>query len=325
MKLVIDLMGGDNSAQELVKGCIEAVKIYPNLKLVCVVSENLVEDLVSDYDQIELVYSNEVVSANDNLLTITRRKETSMVKAMNLVNELNADGIVSPGSTAAFVASSMFILKRFDTVSRPALCIDLPSINNHSTTFLDLGANVELSNEQFKELADIASEYVKYTKKVASPKVALLNIGEESKKGTNQLKEVYQLLNDDNNINFNGNIESRYLINNDSDIIVCDGYTGNIALKAIEGMGVNIFSLIKGAQEKSLRNKLGLLLLKPVFKQMYKDLDYNNYGGAMLLGVRKIAIKAHGSSKAHTFKSAIEQFVKIYESGFIENQSKGLK
>lgn len=322
MKLVVDLMGADNSPQELLDGCFKALEKHPSLELTCVVGKDIVEKLVEDKDRIKLVYADEVVNANDNLLTITRRKETSMVKAMNLASQDEFDGIVSAGSTAGFVASSIFIIKRLDTVSRPALCIDLPSINNHPTTFLDLGANVELSNEAFIELGKISSKYVTYTRNIKSPKLSLLNIGEESKKGTNQLKEVNAELSNEQSLNFVGNIESRYLINNDSDIILCDGYSGNLALKAIEGMGVNIFSLIKDAQKQSLRNKLGLLLLKPVFKKMYLDLDYNNYGGAMLLGVKKIAIKAHGSSSSKTFCSAIEQFVKIYESGFIQSINK---
>lgn len=322
MKLVVDLMGGDNSCQELVKGCIDAIKQHPTLNIHCIVKEGEIEDIVKDYDRIKLIYANEVISANDNLLTVTRRKETSMVKAMNYVNENSMDGVVSCGSTAAFVASSIFILKRFSDVTRPALVIDLPGINGQETTFLDLGANVELTNDAFKQLAYFATSYVKANRNIESPKLAILNIGEEEKKGTQQLKELYQEFKNDNNINFNGNIEARYLLNSNNDIILCDGYSGNIALKAFEGMGNSIFGLIKDASKTTLRNKLGLLLLKPFFKEVYKKLDYNNYGGAMLLGVKKIAIKAHGSSDAKTLNSAINQFVKIHKSEFIQEMEK---
>lgn len=322
MKLVVDLMGGDNSSQVLIKGCIDAVKKHSNLEIVCFVKEGEVEEFVKDIKQIKLEYASDVISANDNLITVTKRKEASLIKAMNYVNSHNMDGIVSCGSTAAFVASSIFILKRFDQVKRPALVIDLPGINNEQTTFLDLGANISLSNEAFIELAKFSTNYVKYRRNISEPKLALLNIGEEEQKGTEQLKQLYKLLQNEDEINFNGNLESRYLLNTQNDIILCDGYSGNIALKALEGMGVSIFGLIKEAQHKSIRNKIGLLLLKPVFKAMYKKLDYNNYGGAMLLGVKKISIKAHGSGDAKTLNSAIEQFIAIHDSNFIKEMEK---
>lgn len=321
MRLIIDLMGADKSPQILVKGCLDALEKHPNLEITCVVLENLVEDLVKDKKRLNLVYATEVVSVSDNLLTIPRMKNTTMVTAMNLANQENFDGVLSCGSTAAFVACCVFILKRLPNVSRPALLIDLPSVNNHVTTMLDLGANIELSSKAFKELAYASKTYVSLRRNIKDPKIALLNIGEEENKGTKQLKELHQEFKNDENLNFNGNIESRYLVNNNNDIILCDGYSGNIALKAVEGMGVSIFKLIKDASKISLRNKIGLLLLKPFFKGVYKNLDYNNYGGALLLGVKKIAIKAHGSSDAKTLSSAINQFVDIHESEFIKKVS----
>lgn len=318
MQLVVDLMGGDSSPQILLNGCIKAIQKYPDLQITCIVKKGILNNN-KPLERINFEFAEEVISANDNLLTITRRKNTSMVKAMNYVNENDFDGVISCGSTAAFVASSVFILKRVASVSRPGLMIDLPTINNIPTTCLDLGANVELSNQAFKELANIAQKYVQYNRGIKNPKISLLNIGEEEQKGTKQLKQLYQEFKEDPTYNFIGNIESRYLLNNESDIIICDGYSGNIALKACEGMGEGIFKQIKGAQKKSFRNKMGLLLLKPLFKEMYQNLDYNNYGGAILIGVKKIAIKAHGSSNATTLCSAIDQFVKISKSNFIKN------
>lgn len=321
MKLIVDLLGADNGPEELVKGCLKAIEENKDLEIIAYAKEGQIDNIASKVSRLSVVHCKDEILANDSTISVIRRKESSLIMAMNETSlNQSIDGIISAGSTAAFVTSSIFILKRMENVSRPSLMIDLPGINGKSTTMLDLGANIELNEQQFIELSHITSKYVQKTRNISNPRLSLLNIGEESKKGTKLLQSTNLKLSQEKDINFIGNIESRYLINNDSDIIISDGYSGNIALKAIEGMGVSIFDVIKKSQKDSLRNKIGLLLLKPVFKKLYKELDYNNYGGAMLIGVEKLAIKAHGSSDSHTFYSAICQFININKSGFIKKE-----
>lgn len=324
MKIAVDIYGGDYSPIETIKGAIEALS-QPGFSLVLFGKEEEIRSILQQYsfdtDRITVINAPEVITNNDvPTEAVRKKKDSSLVAALQFVNE-NEDvvGFVSSGSTGAVLTGAVLLLKRIKGINRPALCPVLPTITDKNVLLMDCGAIPEPKPINIDQYALMASAYSRSVLHVDSPKVGLLSNGTEDKKGNTLNKEAFSLLKDNKNIVFKGNIEGRDILSGDIDVVVCDGFSGNIALKSCEGTALAMFYMIKqGILAGGVRAKIGYLFLKPVFKNIKKRMDYNDNGGAVLLGLEKIVVKSHGSSKAKAIKNSILQVKSLYDGKVIE-------
>ncbi len=304
MKIVVDMMGGDNGSpatKEAVKRFKEAHK---DVELILVGKE---EEL-ADMEGYRIIPAKEVIAMEAGAMEVLRKKEASMVKAMYAVKSENADAVVSCGSTGAFLSSATLILKKIPGVIRPALAVAMPHIGASASTtiFLDAGSSNENTPEEMAQFGYMGSLYAKCGANIASPKVALLSNGSEEGKGSPEGKEAYKLLKEDKRIDFIGNIESNYVLTGEANVVVTDGYSGNICIKAIEGTAKTMGKMLKQGFMRNLASKIGYLLAKKGVDNMKKTMDTKRVGGAMLLGVNAVAVKGHGNSDATAFYYSLE-------------------
>lgn len=308
--VAVDAMGGDNAPVEVVKGTIDAIADNRNIKIYLVGHNISINDELSKYtynkEQIEVVDAKEIIDPHESpVMAIRRKKESSIVKGLQLVKEKKANAFVSAGSTGAILAGGTFIVGRIKGIERPALAPFIPHKNGVSL-LIDCGANVDSKASYLVQFAKMGSIYYENVLGVKNPRVALINIGEEESKGNNLVKEAYALLKQED-INFVGNIEAREISSGKADVLVCDAFIGNIILKYTEGFGLTLLGMLKDAFLQDTRSKLGALLLKPALKKFKKKLDYTEYGGAPLLGLEGLVVKTHGSSDAKAIKNTIIQ------------------
>lgn len=327
MKIVLDVYGADYSPDEPIKGAVDAVNEEKDFELVLFGKKAEIENKLASLGyagkRIEVKDAPEVIT-NEDVPTEAVRKKTnsSLIAALNYLNlDNDAVGMVSAGSTGAVLTGAVLLLKRIKGVNRPALCPVLPTvITNKSVLLMDCGANVEPKPINLVQFAVMASAYSRRILGVENPRVGLLSNGAEDKKGNALNKEAFPMLKECKSINFVGNIEGRDILSGNVDVVVCDGYSGNIALKSCEGTALSMFSMIKdGIMSGGLRAKIGYLLLKPVFKGIKKRMDYNDNGGAVLLGLEKIIVKSHGSSKAKAIKNSILQVKRLSEGKVVNS------
>jgi len=316
VQIALDAMGSDNSPNPEVEGAILAIKDKVCSKILLVGEEALLRKELAKYyydkSKIEIIPASEVITMEDSpTKMVKRKKDSSMVKAITLHKEGKALGVVSAGNTGAMMTSSLFILVR------PGIATTFPTMKNPQI-ILDVGANVECTTANLLQYAKLGSLYSTYFFKNPKPKIALLNIGEESSKGNMMYKKAFQELAQDKGINFIGNIEGKQLLNGDVDVVVCDGFVGNVMLKTVEGVAVSIFKMMKEQIKKDWVAKIGALLSFPVYSYLKKKMDHTEYGGALLVGLNGISIVAHGSSNANAIKNAIRVAAKIADSEFIQ-------
>lgn len=313
IKIVLDAMGGDNSPAVNVKGAVKALKEISDLQLTVVGDEKSICTLLAnetyDKSRLEILHASDVISCNDKPTEAIKRKtDSSMSKAFELLkSDETARAMVSLGSTGALLAGTVLRIGRIKGVKRPAFCPILPTMNGKIVGICDSGANVDCDPVYLQQFAIMGSLYLQKAYGVQNPKVALLNIGVEEEKGDALRKETYALLNSTAAINFGGNMEARDLLSGEFDLVVCDGFSGNVLLKSTEGACLELMRLLKKSMLSSFKSKIGALLIK---KKMYevKDLmDYNNYGGAVLLGANKTIVKGHGSSKEEAVYQCLKQ------------------
>lgn len=327
MRIAVDAYGGDNAPLEIVKG---AAMAHNELSVDITLAGNKaeIEEIIKtnnlDFgDSLRIVHTEDVISMHDDPTTLLKaHSESSMALAFNEVVEDRADAFVSAGSTGAIVVGGTLLVKRIKGVKRPALGGLIPSPTGHYM-LMDMGANAECRPEMLQQFGIMASVYLSKVEGIDNPKIGLLNIGVEDSKGTELQKEAYKLL-EEAPINFVGNIESREMPKGNCDAVIADGFTGNIALKLIEGTAVTFFKMVKGALYKSLKNKLAALVIKKDLYSLKSMMDSSEVGGAPLLGVKKPVIKAHGSSDAKAIKNAIRQAVIFTEKGVIDTISQNL-
>lgn len=322
MKIAIDAMGSDNSPQAEVQGSIDALKEFSDIEIVMVGKATELEaELIKytyDKSKISVVDATEVISPNEEpVRALKQKKDSSLVKALNLVKSGECDAVLSAGSTGAFLAGSTLIVGRIKGIKRPALAPVMPG-KNGPFMIIDAGANVDSKPQFLTQFAKMGEIYFKTVMDVKAPKVGLINIGAEEHKGNELTKEAYQLLKAENDINFIGNVEPREVSEGNVDVLVCDGFVGNTVLKMYEGTAKTILSMIKDEIMSSFASKVGAIFLTGTFKSLKKKMDYKEYGGAPFLGVNGICIKAHGSSDAKAFKNALGQARKFYNNGLIE-------
>lgn len=309
--LSIDAMGGDFGPQVTVPASLACLRKNPNLKLIMVGDEALLSGLLSDAiqsfkDRISIQHASQVVEMDEPpQKALKNKKDSSMRVAINLVKEGKADGCVSAGNTGALMATARFVLKMIPGIERPAIISTLPSIFGH-THVLDLGANVDSSAEHLYQFAVMGEEVVKAVENIDKPKIGLLNIGEEDMKGNEQVKAAAKLL-ENSALNYIGYVEGNS-INAGSvkvDLIVTDGFVGNVALKSIEGAAKMIGSKLKDSFSKNLLTKLAGLIAYPVLKSLKDSIDPRRYNGASFIGLRGLVIKSHGGADALAFETAI--------------------
>lgn len=324
MKIAIDGMGGDNAPVAVIEGAVQALKEYKDIELYITGPEETINLELAKYsypkDKIKVIDAKEIISANEHpVMALRRKKDSSMVKALNLVKDKTCDAIISGGSTGAFLAGCTLIVGRINGVERPALAPIMPG-RRGNFMIVDVGANVDCKPSFLLQFAKMGKIYYQKVFEIKDPSIGLINIGAEEEKGNELTKSTFKLLKQEVSLNFKGNIEPRDVSAGNTNILVSDGFVGNTVLKMYEGTASSILGIVKDeVLESSIFSKLGVLLLKPVLKNIMKKFDYKEYGGAPFLGVDGICIKAHGSSDARAFKNAIKQTKIFYGNNVLED------
>lgn len=315
MKFAIDAFGGDNAPAAVIEGCILAMDKYDDFSLILTGDEIAIRNELSKYtynaDRIEIIHAPDIIGCDEQpTAAIKSKKESSLVKALRLVADKQADCFISAGSSGAVLAGATLIVKRIPGILRPALAPVLPSLKG-PIMLIDSGANADCKPEYLAQFAFMGSAYMKGVIGIENPRVALINNGSEEGKGNELTKAAYALLKEEKDINFVGNCESRDVMSGDYDVIVCDGFVGNAILKSVEGTIYVVLKMLKTEIKNSKRATLGAVLSKNAFNALKKRMDYAEYGGAPLLGINGGIIKAHGSSDATAIASAIQQARKL--------------
>ena len=308
MKIIIDAMGGDNAPAAPLQGAAEAVREY-GIAVIAVGHQDKIAAAVKehgiDMTGITVVHAEDVIAMDEEATDVRRRKESSLVVALNLLAKDEGDALVSAGSTGALLVGATTIAKRIKGIKRAALATVMPG-SKKPWMLIDCGANAECRAEQLLQFAAMGSAYMEKVMGIPSPTVALANNGTEETKGTQLQLETYPLL-QNSGLNFIGNIEGREIPSGEADVVVCDGFTGNIILKTVEGVAKLFSGKIKEMFYKNTKTKVAGLMMKDGLSDFKKSFDYKEYGGAPFLGIKKPVIKAHGSSDALAIKNAIRQ------------------
>ena len=307
IKIAVDAMGGDNAPQAVVAGAVQAAKEY-GVGVILVGIQQSVEEELRKYHtaslSIEVRSASQVVDMLDSPATVFRRKKDSSIRVANdLVRSGEAVAVISAGHTGAAMATSLFVLGTVEGVERPAIATMMPTVSG-ACVLLDVGANVDCKPSHLLQFAVMGEVFAKYLLKNPNPKVGLLSIGEEETKGNELTKEAFKLLTE-TNLNFIGNVEGRDIMMGKADVIVCDGFIGNVVLKTSEAVAEAIGSFLRENIGDNLLRKMGFFLMRPAFRAMKNKLDYAEYGGAPLLGLNGISIISHGRSSDRAIKNAI--------------------
>ncbi|RDY33021.1 phosphate acyltransferase PlsX [Lachnotalea glycerini] len=313
VKVAVDAMGGDHAPGEIVKGAIEAINKENNIKIFLVGKEEIVKAELKKYEynkeQLEIINATEVIATEEPpVMAIRQKKDSSLVKAMNMVKNHEADALVSAGSSGAILVGGQVIVGRIKGIERPPLAPLIPTAKGVSL-LVDCGANVDARASHLVQFAKMGSIYMENVVGIKNPRVAIVNIGAEEEKGNMLVKETFPLLKESSDINFIGSIEARNIPSGYADVIVCEAFVGNVILKLYEGVGATLLTMMKDGMMSSLKSKIGALLVKPALKATLKSFDASEYGGAPLLGLNGLVVKTHGSSKAKEVTNSIIQCV----------------
>lgn len=305
VKIAVDIMGGDDAPGIVLDAVKKAVEDFKDLEIILFGDESQYN---LSHERIEFRHCTEKIEMEDEpVRAIKRKKDSSMVKMAEAVKSGEADGCVSAGNTGALMSAGLFIVGRIKGVARPALVVTLPTTDGKGFVFLDVGANADAKAEHLLQYAQLGNIYAQKIRGIQNPSVSLLNIGTEAAKGNSLTKKAYDLFEKNQSFNFTGNIEAKTLMDGNVDVVVTDGYTGNMVLKNLEGTAKSIGKMLKETIMSSFKNKLAGAVLKKDLETFAKKMDYSEYGGSVLLGLDGTVVKAHGSSNAKAFYSAIKQ------------------
>ncbi len=330
MKIVIDTLGADKGCKEIIKGAIDGLNAFDDLKIVLTGYEDQIKQALSELnyagDRIEIINcTQEITNLESPTEAIKQKPDSSMVKAFDILKQdKEVVGLISTGSTGAVLTGAFLKIGRIKGVSRPCLSPLLPTANGGRVMLVDAGANVDCKAINLCHFALMGSVYLKSVCGVENPRVALLNIGTEDKKGNEFTKECFAELSKMSNINFVGNMEARDFMSGDYDVVVTDGFNGNVLLKSTEGAIMFAMKTLKKHIKASASAKFGYLFMGKAFKNIKQDLNYNNYGGSPFLGVKKLVIKSHGSSDKLAIFRSIESVVKMEQTKFIQTIEQSL-
>ena len=316
--VALDAMGGDNAPVQIIKGAVDAVNGSDKVFVKVVGPEDVVKAELAKYtydtERIAVVNATEVIeTAEPPVMAIRRKKNSSLVVALNLVKNGEADAFVSAGSTGAVLVGAQLIVGRIKGIDRPPLAPVLPTAKGPSL-LVDCGANVDARPDHLVKFARMGSIYMESVMEIKNPRVAIVNVGAEEEKGNALVKETMPLLRECKDINFIGSIESREIPAGGADVIVCDAFVGNCILKMFEGVGTTLIGELKESMLSSFRGKLGALLVKPSLKKVLKKYDASEYGGAPMIGLNGLVIKSHGSSDAKEIMNSIYQCISFVEA-----------
>lgn len=311
--VALDAMGGDYAPAETVKGAVNAVNSSDEIKVILVGRETRIKEELAKYEydknEIEIVNATEIIDMGDvPTAAIKDKKDSSLVVAMKLVREGRADAVVSAGSTGAILVGGQLVVGRLKGIKRPPLAPFIPTTKGFSL-LIDCGANVDARPEHLVQFARMGSIYFENVMGKKNPTIGLLNIGTEEEKGNQLIKDTKPLLKECSDINYIGSIESREIVKGAADVIVCEAFVGNIVLKFFEGLALTLFDSLKQGLLSSLRTKIGTILIKPALKGLKKQFDTSSQGGAPLLGLKGLVVKAHGNSSAKEIEIAIKQCI----------------
>jgi len=313
IKIIVDCFGGDHCPQAPVEGALQALATYPDLYILLTGDESVLQKELEgkEYDKsrLEIVHAPEVIGCDEKPTDVVRlKRNSSMMKGIILLRDRDdIAAMVSTGSTGALVTGALVRLGRIPGVIRPAFCPLLPTMDGGIVGICDSGANVEVTAAHLRQFAIMASLYLENVYGVYKPRVALLNVGKEAEKGDEIRQEAYKMLQETPSVNFVGNMESRDLLSGSYDVVVADGFSGNVLVKTTEGTALELLKKLKKEIFSKTIYKLGALLMKQMFADMKEFMNYQNYGGSVLLGTSKVVVKGHGSSKAVAVEKCIEQ------------------
>lgn len=322
MKIAVDVMGTDYGPGEIIKGVLQAVDEYGcDVVLVGdqdVIRQELARENQAENPHVTIHHASQVIEMEDHPgISVKKKRDASIVVATQLLHEKECDALVSSGSTGAAVASALFGLGRIRGIERPAIATVIPNVKG-ATVLVDSGAKVDAKPEQLVQNAIMGSIYAELQLGIPQPRVGLLNIGEEETKGNEQCLATYPLLKQDPHIHFIGNVEGRDINKGTVDVVVCDGFVGNVVLKTMEGLATAVMEILKKTlMESGIFAKLGALLMKPALLRMKKQMDASEYGGALLMGVRAPFIICHGSSKAKAIKNAVRVAIELTQKDVV--------
>lgn len=330
LKIVaVDAMGGDNAPREIVKGAVEAVQERKDIRVLLVGNSQQIKQELESYsyplEQIQVVPTTEVIeTAEPPVMAIRKKKDSSLVVALKLVKEKEADAFVSAGSSGAVLVGGQVLVGKIKGVERAPLAPLLPTKKGVSL-LIDCGANVDARSSHLVQFAKMGSIYMEHVMGVKNPKVAIVNIGAEEEKGNALVKETYPLLKACEDINFVGSIEARDIPQGDVDVLVCEAFVGNVILKLYEGLSATLIGVIKTGLMSNLKSKIGAALALPSLKKTLKSFDATEYGGAPLLGLNGLVVKTHGSAKSKEIKNAIIQCVTFKEQNINEKIQENIR
>ncbi|MBQ1913547.1 MAG: phosphate acyltransferase PlsX [Bacteroidales bacterium] len=324
IKILVDCFGGDHCPQAPVEGALAAMAANPDLHILLTGDEQILKKELEgkrfDPARLEIVHAPEVIGCDEKPTDVVRlKRNSSMMKAIILLRDRDdIAAMVSTGSTGALVTGALVRLGRIPGVIRPAFCPILPTMNGGLVGICDSGANVEVTPAHLRQFAIMASLYMEHVYGVQKPRVALLNVGKEAEKGDDIRRETYGLLQETESVHFVGNMESRDLLSGSYDVVVADGFSGNVLVKTTEGTALELLGKLKKEIFSRTIYKLGALLMKKMFADMKAFMNYQNYGGSVLLGTAKVVVKGHGSSKAVAVQKCIEQAYRMEVSRLSE-------
>ncbi|RIN16989.1 phosphate acyltransferase PlsX [Mammaliicoccus vitulinus] len=322
VKIAIDMMGGDEAPGIVIEAIKKAINDFPDLEILLYGDE---KQYNYQHERIIFHHTDEVITMDDEpVRAIKKKKNASMVLMANAVKEGTAEACVSAGNTGALMSSGLFIVGRMKGIERPALVATFPTVTGKGFVFLDIGANSDAKPEHLVQYAKMGEIYAKQIRSIEKPSLALLNIGTEESKGNALTKKTYKLLKEEKFDNFIGNVEAKSLLLDTCDVVVSDGYNGNMVLKTIEGTATGIFKMLKEAMTASPKNKLAALTLKKDLKQINNKMDSAEYGGSVLLGLNGVVVKAHGSSNERAFYNAIKQAKLAADTKLVDKMKKAV-